>query len=78
MTNHAYRDLTTAQRLSWTEPYEIRVNGSSPTGVADLVGNMLDGNNDGEPGSDYVAVFLARVCSLHRARRASVRDATPS
>jgi hypothetical protein len=50
--------LTTAQRLSWTEPYEIWVNGSSPTGVTDLAGNLLDGNSDGKPGGDYVAVFL--------------------
>jgi hypothetical protein len=56
--------LTTLQRLSWTNRYEIWVNGSSPAGVTDLAGNLLDGNNDGKPGGVYLAAFRGAVLIL--------------
>ena len=33
------------------------VNGSTPTGVSDLNGNLLDGNSDGKPGDNYVVIL---------------------
>ena len=33
------------------------VNGSMPTGVSDLTGNLLDGNGDGKPGDNDVAIL---------------------
>ena len=33
------------------------VNGSTPAGVADASGNLLDGNGDGKPGDNYVAIL---------------------
>jgi hypothetical protein len=33
------------------------INGSTPTGVADVSGNLLDGNGDGKPGDNYVAIL---------------------
>jgi len=33
------------------------VNGSTPVGVADASGNLLDGNGDGKPGDNYVAIL---------------------
>jgi hypothetical protein len=53
--------LTASRRLSWSDRYEIWVNGSSPAGVTDLAGNLLDGNNDGKPGDDYLAAFRGTV-----------------
>ena len=49
--------LTMSQRLSWVKQYKIRVKGSSSTGVTDVGGTLIDGNGDGKPGADYVAVF---------------------
>ena len=49
--------LTPVHRLNWHRRYEIKVNGSSPTGLTDLFGNLLDGARNGKTGSDYVAVF---------------------
>ena len=33
------------------------VNGSTPAGVADASGNLLDGNGDGKPGNNYAAIL---------------------
>ncbi len=49
--------LTPARRLNLHRRYELIVNGSTPTGVADLAGNLLDGAGNGRPGSNYVVVL---------------------
>jgi len=33
------------------------VNSSTPTGVTDISGNLLDGNGDGKPGDNDVAIL---------------------
>jgi hypothetical protein len=61
--------------------YRLVVNGSTPTGVKGATGLLLDGNGNGQPGSDYVATFgkeilagpnvqtsRANRSSLHRSR----------
>jgi hypothetical protein len=37
--------------------YMLIVNGSTSTGVADVSGNRFDGNGDGKPGDNYVAIL---------------------
>ncbi len=49
--------ITPARRLNLHRRYELIVDGSTPTGVRDLSGNLLDGNGDGKPGSNYVVVL---------------------
>jgi hypothetical protein len=49
--------LTPVHRLNWHRRYKIEVNGSSPTGLTDLFGNLLNGVGNGKPGSNYAAVF---------------------
>ncbi len=49
--------LTPARRLNLHRRYELIVNGSTATGVADVAGNLLDGNSDGRPGGNYVAIL---------------------
>ncbi len=39
----------------WT--YRLMINGSSPSGVADTSGRLLDGADTGEPGSNHVATL---------------------
>ena len=49
--------LTPARQLYLFGHYQLVVNGTSPTGVSDVYGNLLDGAGTGRPGSDYVREF---------------------
>jgi hypothetical protein len=49
--------LTPARRLDLHRRYELVVNGSTPTGVADVARNLLDGDGNGQPGGNYVVVL---------------------
>ena len=49
--------LLPARRLNWHLRFLIIVNGSTATGITDLAGNLLDGNGDGKPGGDVVAIL---------------------
>ena len=53
--------LTPARQLYLFGHYQLVVNGTSPTGVSDIYGNLLDGAGTGRPGSDYVRVFGQEV-----------------
>jgi uncharacterized repeat protein (TIGR01451 family) len=53
--------LTPARPLYLFAHYQLVVNGTSPTGVSDIYGNLLDGAGTGRPGSDYVRVFGQEV-----------------
>jgi uncharacterized repeat protein (TIGR01451 family) len=48
--------------------FEVKVDGTSRHGVSDLSGLLIDGNGDGRPGGDYVAI-LARGRSLRYRER---------
>src|SRR5262249_50063607 len=41
-------------RLYAYVPYEFTIRGQMPGAVADLAGNRLDGDHDGQVGGDYV------------------------
>ena len=53
--------LTPARQLYLFGHYQLVVNGTSPTGVSDVYGNLLDGAGTGRPGSDYVRMFGPEV-----------------
>ena len=53
--------LVPIHRLDRNRRYRMKVNGTSPTGVVDLTGNRLDGDENGRPGGEYVRVFRASV-----------------
>ena len=53
--------LTPARQLYLFGHYQLVVNGTSPTGVSDVYGNLLDGAGTGRPGSDYMRVFGPEV-----------------
>jgi uncharacterized repeat protein (TIGR01451 family) len=57
--NEAQRSVTVQprQRIPLSRRVQLTVNGTSATGVADLNGNLLDGNYDGQAGSDFVWVI---------------------
>jgi hypothetical protein len=49
--------LTAARRLNLHRRYQLVVKGSTPSGVSDLAGNLLDGAGNGKPGSNYVVIL---------------------
>jgi hypothetical protein len=49
--------LTPARRLDLHRRYQLVVNGSTPMGITDAAGNLLDGAGNGKPGSNYVVVL---------------------
>ena len=53
--------LTPVRPLYLFGRYQLVVNGTSPTGVSDIYGNLLDGAGTGRPGSDFVRVFGQEV-----------------
>ena len=53
--------LTPARQLYLFGHYQLVVNGTSPTGVSDIYGNLLDGAGTGRPGSNFVREFGSEV-----------------
>jgi hypothetical protein len=53
--------LHPAHRVYLFRHYRLRVNGSTPTGVAGATGLLLDGSGNGQPGSDYIQVFGSSI-----------------
>jgi hypothetical protein len=53
--------LAPAHQLYLFGHYQLVVNGTSPTGVSDIYGNLLDGADTGRPGSNYVRMFGPEV-----------------
>jgi hypothetical protein len=51
--------LTPARRLNRNQHYQLTIKGTGPTGVADTRGNLLDGQGNGQPGSDFVTTVTA-------------------
>jgi hypothetical protein len=37
--------------------YGLIINGTTPTGVKDSAGRLLDGMGSGQPGSDYITAL---------------------
>jgi hypothetical protein len=51
--------LTPKHRLNRHQVYQLTITGTAPTGVADTHGNLLDGQGDGRPGSNFVTTLTA-------------------
>ena len=49
--------IVPAGPLAANQYYQLTVLGTGPTAVRDVAGNILDGNGNGSPGSNYVASF---------------------
>jgi hypothetical protein len=68
--------LHPAHRVYLFRQYRLMVNGSTPTGVAGTTGLLLDGKENGQPGSDFVTTFgkeiLAGPIGVARVGRNSV------
>jgi uncharacterized repeat protein (TIGR01451 family) len=49
--------LTPAQRLNFHHRFLLTLNGSTPSGLSDPAGALLDGGSTGHPGSNFVLVL---------------------
>jgi hypothetical protein len=49
--------LTLKKPLKLSKPVQLQVNGLSPSGLQDSLGRLIDGNHDGQPGGNAVAVL---------------------
>src|SRR5262249_11157219 len=49
-----------------TKPVQLRVNGSAPSGLIDSLNRSIDGDHDGHPGGDAVAVLARGGVALAR------------
>jgi hypothetical protein len=49
--------LVPSQTLNLHRVYQLTVNGVAPTGLTNTSGVLLDGNGDGSPGGNYVAIL---------------------
>ena len=52
-----YRHDHAQEPLKLTTPVQFRVSGLSPSGLKDNSGWLIDGNHDGQPGGDAIAVL---------------------
>jgi uncharacterized repeat protein (TIGR01451 family) len=49
--------IVPAVPLAANQYVQVQVAGTGPTAIRDIAGNLLDGNGNGSPGSNYVASF---------------------
>jgi type VI secretion system secreted protein VgrG len=49
--------LETATRLDVHNRYRLMIAGSTPGGLSDTAGRLLDGKDNGVPGSDFVTII---------------------
>ena len=56
--------------------FEVMVDGTSGHGVSDTTGRLIDGNGDGQPGGDYVALFARGKALTYRDRDGDVVSVT--
>jgi virginiamycin B lyase len=68
--------LSPARRLNFHHRFRLTVDGRDPGGVTDTLGRLLDGQQTGDPGSDFVTIVTARnlvVPDTNHAFRGSIR-----
>src|SRR5262249_17293450 len=49
--------LTLKKPFKLSKPVQLQVNGLPPSGLQDSAGRLIDGNHDGQPGGNAVAVL---------------------
>jgi hypothetical protein len=49
--------LTPKKAFALTKPVQLRVNGQPPSGLEDSAGRLIDGDHNGQPGGNAVALL---------------------
>jgi hypothetical protein len=61
--------LTARKPFALTKPVQLLVSGTGPAGLQDSFSRLIDGNRDGQPGGNAVAILRRGGVSLARAAR---------
>ena len=56
--------LTPQKKLAANKLMELIINGQPPSGLQDSNGQLIDGNGDGQPGSNATAVLKGKTVSI--------------
>lgn len=56
--------LTPKKKFVVTKPVQLVVNGLPPAGLETASGQLIDGNNDGQPGGNAVALIKAKAATI--------------
>jgi hypothetical protein len=64
--------LTSKKAFALTEPARLTINGTSPSGLQDNTGQLIDGNDDGTAGGNAVAVLRRTGVTLNPVAAASL------
>ena len=63
--------LTPQKAFALTKKAQLQVNGQPPSGLEDSIGRLIDGDHDGQPGGNAVALLsrggatISAVVSVH-------------
>jgi uncharacterized repeat protein (TIGR01451 family) len=66
--------LSPVHRLNLHDLFRLTVIGTGPSGLTDTSGNLLDGQNDGNPGSNFVTIVTAADLVLTTTNPALLRE----
>ena len=50
--------------VSLSKPVQVLINGEPPSGLEDTFGRLIDGDDNGQPGGDAVAVLRGKGVTL--------------
>jgi hypothetical protein len=50
--------------VTQAKPVELMINGLAPSGLRDSLGRLIDGAQNGQPGSDAIAVLSKNVVTI--------------
>ena len=70
--------LTPRKAFTLSKPVQLTINGSSPSGLQDVSGQLIDGDNNGAAGSNAVAVIRRTGVTLNPVAAAVTRTNRPS
>ena len=56
--------LTPKKKFAITKPVQLMVNGLPPAGLEDASGRLIDGNHDGQPGGNAVALIKVKTATI--------------
>ena len=43
--------------FAFTKPVQLLIDGLAPSGLVDSIGRLIDGNHDGQPGGNAIAIL---------------------
>ncbi len=68
-------DLFLKKPTVFTKKVQLTVDGLAPSGLEDTYGRLIDGNDDGQPGGNAVAILTKNAATITAVRGGSVVDA---